>query len=60
MVDFKSESKDVGILVVGIDVLSVGQPHQMSLQLLSLGLIALPMLSLPQLPLLAVLVLYLT
>ena len=33
MVHVESESKDVGVFVVGIDVLSVGQPHQMSLQL---------------------------
>ena len=35
MVKGEGEPKDVGVLVVGIDVLSVGQPHQMSLQLLS-------------------------
>ena len=56
MIHGQDEPKDMGILIVSIDVLSVGQPHQMSLQLLSLGLIALPMLSLPQLPLLVVLV----
>ena len=33
MVHGESESKDMGVLVVGIDILSVGQPHQMSLQL---------------------------
>ena len=46
----QSESKDVGIIVVGIDVLSVGQPDEVPLQLLPLGPIALPMLGLPQVP----------
>ena len=54
------ESKDVGILIVAIDVLPVGQPDEVSLQLLSLGLVALPMLGLPQLPLLWVLELHLS
>ena len=57
MVHGQSKSEDVGILVVGIDVFSVGQPHEVSLQLLSLGPIALLMLCLPQLPLLWMLVL---
>ena len=60
MVHGQCESQDVGVLIVSIDVFSVGQPHQVSLQLLSLRPIALAMLCLPQLPLLWVLVLQLT
>ena len=56
----QSESKDVGILVVSIDVLPVGQPDEVPVQLLSLGLVALAMLGLPQLPLLWVLELHLS
>ena len=55
MVHGQSEAKDAGIFVVAIDVLPVGQPDEVSLQLLSLGLVALLMLELPQLPLLRVL-----
>ena len=60
MVHGESVAKDVGVLVVCVDVFSVGEPHEMSLQLLSLGLVALPVLRLPQIPLLWVLVLHLT
>ena len=56
----QSESKDVGILVVSIDVLPVGQPDEVPVQLLSLELVALAMLGLPQLPLLWVLELHLS
>ena len=59
MVHGQSESKDVGILVMSIDVLPVGQPDEVPVQLLSLGLVALAMLGLPQLPLLWVLELHL-
>ena len=60
MVHGQGESKDVGILVVSIDVLPVGQPDEVPVQLHSLGLVALAMLSLPQLPLLWVLELHLS
>ena len=60
MVYGQSESKDVGILVVSIDVLPVGQPDEVPVQLLYLGLVALAMLGLPQLPLLWVLELHLS
>ena len=56
----QSKSKDVGILVMSIDVLPVGQPDEVPVQLLSLGLVALAMLGLPQLPLLWVLELHLS
>ena len=54
------ESENVRVCIVCVDVFSVGEPHEMSLQLLSLGLVALPVLRLPQIPLLWVLVLHLT
>ena len=60
MVHGQSESKDIGILVVSIDVLPVGQPDEVPVQLLSLGLVALAMLGLPQMPLLWVLELHLS
>ena len=56
----QSESKNVGILVVSIDVLPVDQPDEVPVQLLSLGLVALAMLGLPQMPLLWVLELHLS
>ena len=52
MVHLESETKDVDVLVVGLDVLAVCLPYDVSLQLLSLGLVALPVLRLPQIPLL--------
>ena len=60
LVHDQSESKDVSILVVSIDVLPVGQPDEVPVQLLSLGLVALAMLGLPQMPLLWVLELHLS
>ena len=60
MVHGEGEPKNVGVFVVSVDVFSVGEPHEMSLQLLTLGLVALPVLRLPQVPLLWVLVLHLT
>ena len=51
VVHLECKSQNVGILVVGLNVLLVGLPDDVSLQLLSLGLIILPMLRFPQLPL---------
>ena len=44
------ESKDVRVLVVCIDVCSIGKPHEMSFKFLSLCVVALPMLRFPSLP----------